>query len=164
MEEILKASWSLFQHDSAAAFTLSERSPLPLALSAKDDHAGQTQISNVRRIWRINTPHPVESDEDGAPEGISDTDDWLNRNGDVDNANDSEDDWVGDVESDIKQDNSIEDLQCPVQRDMSAAPNGLGLMRPRPRSKRQAEKLLVTVNAIETRRNQVVKKLYYRMR
>jgi hypothetical protein len=36
MEEIFKASWSLFQHDAAAAFKLSERSPLPPSLSAKD--------------------------------------------------------------------------------------------------------------------------------
>jgi hypothetical protein len=35
-EEIVKASLSLFQHDCAAAFKLSERSPLPPALSAKD--------------------------------------------------------------------------------------------------------------------------------
>jgi len=35
-EEIVKSSWSLFQHDGAAAFKLSERSPLPPALSAKD--------------------------------------------------------------------------------------------------------------------------------
>jgi len=35
-EEIIKASWSLSQHDGAAAFKLSERSPLPPALSAKD--------------------------------------------------------------------------------------------------------------------------------
>jgi hypothetical protein len=35
-EEIVKASWSLFQHDGAAAFTLSERSPLALAWSRKD--------------------------------------------------------------------------------------------------------------------------------
>jgi len=35
-EEIVKASWSLFQHDGAATFKLSERSPLPPALSAKD--------------------------------------------------------------------------------------------------------------------------------
>jgi len=35
-EEIVEASWSLFQHDGAAAFKLSERLPLPPALSAKD--------------------------------------------------------------------------------------------------------------------------------
>jgi len=35
-EEIVKASWSLFQHDGVPAFKLSERSPLPPPLSAKD--------------------------------------------------------------------------------------------------------------------------------
>jgi len=30
-EEIVKASWSRFQHDGAAEFKLSERSPLPPA-------------------------------------------------------------------------------------------------------------------------------------
>jgi len=34
-EEIIKAYWSLFHHHGAAAFKLSERSPLPPALSAK---------------------------------------------------------------------------------------------------------------------------------
>jgi len=88
-EEIVKSSWSLFQHDGAAAFKLSKRSPLPPALSAKDLPGGRTQILNVRRIRRINC-HPVESDEDSAPESISDTADWLNWNGDLDNPNDSE--------------------------------------------------------------------------
>jgi len=42
-EEIVKASWSLFQHDGAAAFKLSERSPLPPPpLSAKDLPGGRT--------------------------------------------------------------------------------------------------------------------------
>jgi len=49
-EEIVKASWSLFQHYGAAAFKLSERSPLPPPLSAKDRPGGQTQVLNVRRI------------------------------------------------------------------------------------------------------------------
>jgi hypothetical protein len=35
-KEIIQASWSLFEHDVAAAFKLSERSPLPPPLSAKD--------------------------------------------------------------------------------------------------------------------------------
>jgi hypothetical protein len=39
-EEIVKASWPLFQHDGAAAFKLSERSPLPPPLSAKDLSGG----------------------------------------------------------------------------------------------------------------------------
>jgi len=100
-EEIVKASWSLFPHDGATVFKLSERSPLPPALSAKDLPGGRTQILNVRRIRRINS-HPVESDEDSAPESISDTDDWLDWNGDLDNLNDSEDHWVADDESDIE--------------------------------------------------------------
>jgi len=94
-EEIVKASLSLFQHDGAAAFKLSERSPLPPALSAKDLPAGQTQILNVNRIRRINR-HPVESNDNSAPESISDTDDWPNWNGDLDNPNDSEDDCAAD--------------------------------------------------------------------
>jgi len=48
MEEIVKASWPLLQHDGAAAFKLSERSPLPPALSAKDLPGARTQIINVR--------------------------------------------------------------------------------------------------------------------
>jgi len=76
-EEIVKASWSLFQHDGAATFKLSERSPLPPALSAKDLPGGRTQILNVRGIRSI-IRHPVESDEDSAPESILDTDDWPN--------------------------------------------------------------------------------------
>jgi hypothetical protein len=80
MEEIVKPSRLLFQHDGVAAFKLSERSPLLPGLSAKDLPGGRTQILNVRRIRRINR-HPVESDEDSAPESISDTEDWLNWNG-----------------------------------------------------------------------------------
>jgi len=41
-EAIVKASWSLCQHDGAAAFILPERSPLPPALSATDLPGGQT--------------------------------------------------------------------------------------------------------------------------
>jgi len=35
-KEIIKASWSLFQHDGVAAYTLSASSCLPPPLSAKD--------------------------------------------------------------------------------------------------------------------------------
>jgi len=156
-EEIVKASWSLFQHDGAAAFKLSERSPLPPALSTKNLAGGRTQILNVRRIRRINS-HPVESDDDNAPESISDTEDWLNWTGDLDNPNDSEEDCAAADESDIECNNGIEDPECPEEQDMSAAPNVLGLGRPTRKSKRQAEKVLVTVNAVETRRNKGGKK------
>jgi hypothetical protein len=68
-EEIVKSSWSLFQHDGADAFKLSERSLFPPALYAKDLPGGRTQILNVRCIRRINR-HPVESNEDSARESI----------------------------------------------------------------------------------------------
>jgi len=156
-EEIIKASWSLFQHDGAAEFKLSERSPLPPALSANNLPGGRTQILNVSRIRRINR-HPAESDEDSAPSSISHTDDWLHCNGDLDNPNDSEDDGPADDESDIEQNNCIEDSECPERQDVSAAPNVPGLVRPTQKSKREAEKVLVTVNAVETRRNNGGKK------
>jgi hypothetical protein len=69
---MVKASWSLFQHDGAAAFKLSEKSPLAPAFSAEDLPGGRTQILNVHRIQQIDR-HPAESDEDSSPEIISDT-------------------------------------------------------------------------------------------
>jgi len=89
-KEIINASRSNFQHDGAAAFKLSERSPLPPALSAKDVSGGRTQILNIPWIRRIHC-HPSESDKDSAPETISNTENWLNWNGDLDNPNESED-------------------------------------------------------------------------
>jgi len=130
---------------------------LPPALSAKNHHGGRTQILNVRQI-RILTRHPVESEDNSAPESISDTDDWLNWNGDLDNPNDSKDDCAADDESDIGPNNGIEDPECPEQQDVSAAPNVPGLVRLNRKSNRQAEKVLVTVNAVETRRNKGRKK------
>jgi len=121
-------------------------------LSAKDLPGGRTQILIVRRIRRINR-HPVESDDDSAPESISDTDDWLNWNGDQDNPNYSEEDCAVNDESDIEHNNGIQDPECPEQKDVSAVPNVPGLVRPTRKSKRQAEKVVVTVNAVETHRN-----------
>ena len=43
-EGIVQASWSLFQHDGEAAIKLTERSPLPPALSANDLPGGGTEI------------------------------------------------------------------------------------------------------------------------
>jgi len=151
-EEIVKASWSLFQHDGAAAFKLTERSPLPPALSAKDLSGGRTHILNVHRIRKINR-HPVESEKDSTPESISDTEDWLNWNCDLDNPNDSEEDCAADDDSDIEHNNRIEDPECPEQQDVSAAPNVPGLVRPTRTLKRQPAKVSMTVNAAETRRN-----------
>jgi len=137
-EKIVRASWSLFQPDGVAAFTLSERSPFPPPLSAKNLPGGWTQILIGRRIRRIDH-HPVESDEDSALERISHTEDWLHWNGDWDEPNDSEDDCVVDIESNIEQDNGIENPECPEQRDVTASPNVPILIQPTPKSQTQAE-------------------------
>ena len=157
MEEIVKASWSKFQHDGAAAFKMSERSPLPPALSAKDLPGRRSPILNICRRRRIDG-HPVECDKDSAPESISDTKNWLTWNGDLDNPNDREDDCAADIESDIGRDNGINDPEIPEKRDVNAAPNVPRLIRPQRTSKRQSEIVLVTVNTLETSRNRGIKK------
>jgi len=76
----------------------------------------------------------------------------------LDNPYDSENNCVAEVEYDIEQDNGIKDQKSPGQWNVSAAPNIPPLIGPIQRSKRQAEELLMTVNAIETRRNKGIKK------
>jgi len=132
-------------------------------LSSKDLPGGRTQILNFHRIRRING-HPHEIKDDCAAGIISDTEDWLNWNGDIDNPDDSEDDCAADVESHMEPDNTIQDPESPEQLDVSAPPNVPRLIRPPRKSKRHAEKVLVTVNAIELRRNMGVKKKSDRMR
>jgi len=156
-EEIVKASLSLLQHDGAAALKLSERSPLPPAVSAKDLPGGRTKILNFHRVWGINS-HPVEGDEDSASGSISHTDDWLNWNGGMDNSNDNKDDCAVHDESGIEQNNGIKDSECQEQHRVSAEPNVPALVRPTRKSKRQAEKVIVTVNAAEMQRNNGGKK------
>jgi len=156
-EEIVKASWSNFQHDGAAAFKLSEKSLLPPALSAKDLPGERTQVFNVHRIKRIDG-HPAETDDDSSPESISDTEHWLDWNGDFDNPNNSEDNWEADDESDMGLHNGIEDSETPAQRNVSAAPNVPGSIRPIRQSQKMVEKALMTVNIMETRRNKEIKK------
>jgi hypothetical protein len=51
-EEIVKASWSNFHLDGAAAFDVLDKSPVPPALSAKDIPGGGTQVLNVPRLIR----------------------------------------------------------------------------------------------------------------
>jgi len=156
-EEIVKVSWSLFQHDGAAAFMLSEKSPVPLSLSAKDLPGGRNQILNVRWIKPINC-HPAESDEDSSPESILDTENWINWNGYLDNPGASMDDWEADNESDMELDNGTEDSKTRDPQNVSGAPNLLGFIRPIWRTKTSVENALMTVNIIETRRNMVIGK------
>jgi len=106
-EEIVKASWSNLHHDGVAAFKMSEKSPVPPAFPAKDLPGGRTQVLNVRQIKQIDR-HPAQSDEDSSAESISDTENWLNWNGDLDNPNNSEDNGEADNESDKELDNGSE--------------------------------------------------------
>jgi len=76
----------------------------------------------------------------------------------LDNPNDSEEDCEAGDESDIEYNNGIENSECPEQQDLSATSNVPRLVRPTRKSKRQAEKVLVIVNAVETRRNKGGKK------
>jgi len=156
-EEIVKASWSLFQHDGTAAFKLSEKSLVAPALSAKDLPGGQTQVLNVCQIKWIDR-HPAESDEESSPESISDTENWLNWNEDLDNPNDSEDDYEAANQSDMELDNGSEDSETREQQNDSAVPNVPWLIRPIRRSKKKVEKALLTVNIMEMRRNKGIKK------
>jgi len=77
-------------------------------------------------------------------------------NGNLDIPGDTKEDCTAEVESDLEQCNGIEDLECPLQGDLSPTPNVPGLIRPTPNAKRQAEKVFVTVNPIERRRNKRV--------
>jgi len=153
---MVKASWSHFQHDDAAAFKLSEKSPVPPALSAKDLPGGRTQILKVHRIKRIDR-HPAESDEDSAPQSISDTENWHNWNGDLDYPNETENNWEADNESDMELDNGSENSETPEQRNVSAVQNGSGLIRPIRWTKKQVEEALLNINIMEMRRNKGIK-------
>ena len=101
----------------------------------------------------------VASDEDSPPESISDTQNWQNWDGDLDNLNDSEDDSKADVESDIELYNGIKDSESPEQQDENAAPHIPGLIQPTRKSKGKAEQVLVMVNALEMRSNKRNKKM-----
>jgi len=151
-EELINAFWSNFQHDGAAAFTLSERPPVPPALSTKHLPGVRTHVLNFRWINRIDH-HPAESDAHSSPQSISDTKYWLNWNGDLDDPNYSEDDCEADNESDIELDNGGEDSDTPEERNVSAAPNVPRLIRPIRRSKMMAEEALMMVNTMETKRS-----------
>jgi len=68
----------------------------------------------------------------------------------LNNPNHSKEDCMADIESDIEHDNGMEDPECPEQRDVSAAPDVPGLIRTTWKLRKQAEKVLVTVNAMGT--------------
>ena len=135
---------------------------LPPAVSAKDRHGGRTRTFHIHWIRQTSSDH-VESDEDSTPEWISATDDWLTWNGDLDNPTDSEADFAADVERDVEWDYSIEDAECPEERNFRAKHKVPGLISPTRKSQRQAEMVLMTVNAITMRINKAVEETLDRM-
>jgi len=156
-KEIINASWVSFQHRGAAEFKSSEWSRVQPPLSAKNLPAGLTQVYNVRWNKRIDR-HPAKGVEDCTPESISDTDNWLNWNGEEENPTVSKDNEEADSESNIELDNSIKVPESWEQRDGSAAPNVPGLIRPPQWSKKKAEQGFVTFTAMEMRRKKGIKK------
>ena len=137
-EEIIKASRSLFQLDGAAACQLSTRSPLPPALSAKGLPGGPTQVLNVHWIGIIDR-HPGGSEEDRAPESISDTKNWLNRDGDIDIQKVSEVDREVDDKYEIELGNAIGHQENLERQIVCAAQNVPGLIRITNRWMKQAQ-------------------------
>jgi len=109
-------------------------------------------------IIRRNHHHRVAGDEHCAPETISDTENWLNWHGKLDNPNQSEDDCEGNDQSDVELGNVIEASERAAHRVVSAAPNVPELIRPTLRSMKQAKNGLITVSAMQTRRNNGNKK------
>jgi len=156
-EMIIKAASLKFQHNGAAAFKLSERSPLQPALSAKNVPGGQTKVLNVCRMRRIER-HPSEGDGDCTPDGIANTGISLDWNCDEVDPNESEDDCVGDNQSGIELCSVIESSESPEHSMVSVALNVGGLIRPTRKSMKQAEKWVLTVSAMETRSHKGNKK------
>jgi hypothetical protein len=76
----------------------------------------------------------------------------------LDNPNNSENDWEADNESDIELNNSSEVSETLEVRSVSEATNVPGLIWPIQESKKKVEKVLVTVNILETSRNKGIKK------
>lgn len=71
-EGIVNALWSTIHHDGEVKFKLSERWPLPTAVSAKDLPEEQTQQYTVHRLHWIDCP-PADSVDGCAPASILDT-------------------------------------------------------------------------------------------
>jgi hypothetical protein len=78
-------------------------------------------------------------DDDSTPNSISNTKNWLNWNGDLDHPIVSQDNWEADDESDIEQENIIEDPETPAWRDVSTTPIDPGIIRLSWRSNKNAE-------------------------
>jgi hypothetical protein len=111
---------------------------------------------NVRRFKRIDC-HRTDSGENSSPASISDTKNWLNWNGDLDNPNASDDDREADNESDMQLENRSEDSETPEEQNVRTAPMVHELVQPTGWSKKTAAKELMTVSIMETWWNKGIK-------
>jgi hypothetical protein len=142
-EETVKASWSAFKHDGVATFKLTEKSQLRLSLSQIDLPSGKTHVLNIKRICRINC-HSGESDDESSAETNSDTEDWLHRNGDLDNPQYDENDVEADYEDDIILSDDSNVIDQAEQLDVYATPYIAGHIWP-------VQKLKCTVTIVVNR-------------
>lgn len=108
--------------------------------------------------------YPADGDEYSPPERHSDTTVWHNWNGSLDGLNDSKDNWDTDNESNISLQNGIDDLDSRKQQGARVAANVPALIWPTWRLKKNAEKWLMMVNAMEIRRMMRNKKNPHRRR
>ena len=81
---------------------------MPLAESAKNILGAWTDVLNDHQMNRINC-HRADCNEDSVPESNSNTDNWLNWNGDCDNPTVSKDNWEVHNESAVELGNGTED-------------------------------------------------------
>jgi len=137
-EEIIKASWWNFQPDGAVAFEMSESSPVPPALSAKDLPGAQTWDLHVHQIEIIDH-HWAEHDEDCRLGSISDSKNCPNWNDDYDNSNASKDHWEAHYKSNLELDNVIKAPEILEYTDVSVASNFAAFTWPTRRSMKLAE-------------------------
>jgi len=119
-------------------------------------------VFHIHQI-NISDHHPAASVQDIVPESILKTENWLTRNCDLDNPNDSEHDWEADNESDMELDNGIEPPEIPKQKDDCTAHIVPGVILPTWRSMKITENVLVTDNGTETQSNQGYHKWLYRL-
>jgi len=142
-----------------AVFKLSEISPWPPALPAKNILGGQTQELNVRRIRRIDR-HAAGIHDDITPDSISNTEHCHNWNAYFDSSNASEVYCKADNEPDVHIGSIIEDMESPEKWKacVCATPNVPRLIRPIQTSQETADKPMMKVNAMETKRNKAFRK------
>jgi len=82
----------------------------------------------------------------------------------LDNLDHSKDDWEAHNESDLELDNASEDSETPEQQNFSTIEIVSGLIRPIQQTHKNVTKEFMTVNIMDMRRNNGIKKRSDRMR